>query len=210
MTEEEIKALQVAKEETEVKLAEALEAARVATENATKSKGDVDKIVAELTEERRKKQEALDKANLTNREPMNVNEAIAQAFREREDQTRKADLESVMAEFKASKPEFQADAAGLVYSKFEQGLKQFTFADVTNKEQMKARLENAYRFLSPTQDAGAEPDYSGNAPSYSPVSSADPAQSINERKVLEDTGMDPAKYKALKAKYGEAFYNLGL
>jgi len=208
MTEDEIKALQDAKAATDVELAEAREAARVATEAAGKSKADVDKIVAELTEERRKKQEVIDKAKLTSGE-VDVNDLVTQAFNKREGERRTSDFNQAMTEFKNSKTEFTADAAGLVYSRFEDGLKRFNFSDVETKEQMKERLEEAYRFLKPSSEA-AEQTYLGNSSNPAPVPQANPSQSLAEQKVLESTGMDKEKYSKLKSKYGDAFTSLGL
>lgn len=209
MTEEEIQALKDAKEEAERKATEATEAARLAKEEADKAKGDVTKIVGELTEERRKKQEALDQAKLTTGE-LSVNDIVEQALKTREEESRKASFNEALNEFKAAKSEFQADSAGLVYSKFEKGLQRFNFSDVQTKEQMKARLEEAYRFLNPAQSNEEVSDYTGGQPNPAPVGDVRNNPSVDEKKVLEMTGMDSDKYKALKAKYGDAFGSLGL
>jgi len=209
MTEDEIKALQEAKAESDRKLEAQIEATRVAQEEAAKHKGDVDKTVAELVEERRKKQEAIDRAKLNNGE-LDITEVIEQAFKAKKDEARKSDFTTALNEFKASKSEFQSDAAGLVYSKFEAGLNRFNFSDVETKEQMKARLEEAYRFLNPSKEGSEEPSYTGSPSNANPVTQSNYTQSADEKKVLESTRMDEAKYKALKGKYRDAFAGLGL
>lgn len=202
MTEEEIKALQ---EELEAAKA----AAAQAKAEAEKAKGDVQKVVDELTEERRKKQEAERKAAITNGEP-DIEALIDQAIKSREEKTREQEFKSALEEFRASKHEFQADAAGLVFSKFEDQLKRFNFSDIQSKEQMKARLEEVYRFMNfkPNGDEGLE--YEGS-PS-NPFNVDGPRQETPRevKSVLEMTGMEQDKFKDLKTKYPEALESLGL
>ena len=209
MTEEDIKTLQDAKTASDAKLVEQIEATRLAQEEATKHKTSLDNNVEELIEERKKKQEALDKVKLSNGET-DINEVIEQAFKARKEESRTADFKSALDEFKASKPEFQSDAAGLVFGKFETGLTRFNFSDVETKEQMKTRLEEAYRFLSPKGDEQEEQSYSGGSSEATPVPQYNAEPTLAEKKVLENTGMDEAKYKALRGKYGDAFVGLGL
>ena len=78
MTEEEIKALQDAKEEAERRASEALAAAEAAKAEADKAKQDVTKVVDELKEERRKKNEAL--GGKINNDTPDVNTLIEQAL----------------------------------------------------------------------------------------------------------------------------------
>lgn len=209
MTEEEIQALQDAKLEAERKATEAETLAMSLKAEVEKAKGDISKVVEELTEERRKKQDALDKAKLSNGE-IDVNDIIEQAFKSREEQTRKASFEEALNEFKASKQEFQADAAGLVFSKFEEGLKRFNFSDIANKDQMKARLEDVYKFMNfrPNDEGGSE--YEGNSANPAPVNTVSAEPSGDVKKVLDATGVDVGKYKTLREKYPDAFNSLGL
>lgn len=209
MTEEEIQALQDAKLEAERKATEAETLAMSLKAEVEKAKGDISKVVEELTEERRKKQDALDKAKLSNGE-IDVNDIIEQAFKSREEQTRKASFEEALNEFKASKQEFQADAAGLVFSKFEEGLKRFNFSDIANKDQMKARLEDVYKFMNfrPNDEGGSE--YEGNSANPAPVNPVSAEPSGDVKKVLDATGVDVGKYKTLREKYPDAFNSLGL
>lgn len=209
MTEEEIKALQDAKLEAERKATEAETLAMSLKAEVEKAKGDISKVVEELTEERRKKQDALDKAKLSNGE-IDVNDIIEQAFKSREEQTRKASFEEALNEFKASKQEFQADAAGLVFSKFEEGLKRFNFSDIANKDQMKARLEDVYKFMNfrPNEEGGSE--YEGSSANPAPVNPVSAEPSGDVKKVLDATGVDVGKYKTLREKYPDAFNSLGL
>lgn len=208
MTEEDIKVLQDAKEAAETRAQEAEQKAADALAAAEKSKGDVDNIVAELTEERRKKNEAIEKQKLQTGD-IDINEVIQSAFKEKEEAQRKSDFQTALSEFQASKPEFQADSAGIVFSKFKEGLSRFNFSDVSTKEQAKARLEEAYRFLSPSKEGDDEPSYSGSSSNPAPVRQ-NAQESDNDKRAIESTGMDEARYKALKAKYGDAFSSLGL
>lgn len=209
MTEEEIKALQ------EALVAE--QAARKSAEDqslqwklaAEKNKADVDKIVLELQDERKKKQEALDKANLSNTNP-DVEQTIARLLQERDEQQKKQDFESAVAEFKSSKPEFQADAAGIVFGKFQQGLQRFNFSDVTSKDQLKQRLEEAYKFLNFTPGGEEGSSYEGSPSLPNIPGEQRHQQSADVKTALELTGMEESRYKELKAKYGEAMENMGL
>jgi len=209
MTDEQIKTLQEAVANSEAKLLEQTEATRVALEESLKHKTSLDRNVEELIEERKKKQEAIEKLKLSNGET-DINDVIEQAFKTRKEETRTADFKSALDEFKVSKPEFQSDAAGLVFGRFETGLKRFNFSDVETKEQMKTRLEEAYRFLSPKGDDKEEDSYTGSPSGGNPVPQYNAQQTLDEKTVLENTGMDAERYKALRGKYGDAFSGLGL
>jgi len=208
MTEEEIKALQeaLAAEKAARKLAED-------TSNgwklaAEKNKTDLDKVVDELKTERQKKQEALDKANLSNDEP-DIATLIEQALQEKENKRKQDDFKSAVEEFKASKPEFQADAAGIVFSKFEQNLGRFNFSDVTNKEQLKLRLEEAYRFMNFIPEQGTQTEYNGTPSIQSIPGEQRPQQQADVKAALEMSGVKEDRFKELRAKYPEAFENIG-
>lgn len=209
MTEEEINALQAELEEAKQRASDAELAAQTASELAEKSKGDLDSVVGELTEERRKKNEALAKANINNGEP-DVNTLIEQALTQKEQERRKADLESAIAEFKSSKPEFQSDTAGLVFGKFKESLSRFNFTDVATKEQAKQRLEEAYRFVNFKPEVQNETGYDGTPrTTYAPPSNDGKTTQETER-MLEMAKMDKEKFDKLKGKYGDAMGALGI
>lgn len=206
MTEEEIKALVEAKEAAEKEAADAKLAATAAEE---KARLDAQKFVNEITDLRKKKQEAEAKASLSNGE-LDVSALIEQALESKEQQSRKASFEEALAEFKAAKPEFQADAAGLVFARFESGLSRFNFSDIGTKEQMKARLEEVYRFqnFKPSQDESL--DYEGSPSNAMPVGQVTDGPSKDTKSALEFAGIDEGRYKELKSKYPDALNSLGI
>lgn len=209
MTEEEIKALQDAKEAAE-KLAADTHAILL-QERAEKERAQtgLNNLVEELKTERLKKNEALGKVDLSKNE-VDVKVLIEQAFAERENTVRKSSYEEALSEFKSSKQEFQADAAGIVFSKFQDGLKRFNFADIGSKEQMKSRLEEVYRFMNFKPNEESSPEYDG-APANPYPTKDTPTQMPNDiKEVLKESGMDEAKYNSLRTKYPEALSGLGM
>lgn len=202
MTEEEIKALQ---DELEAKKAEAEQWKTAANKHET----DKNKVVEELIAERQKKQEALDKANLSNTD-LDVPTIVENTLRAREEERKKRELEAAMIEFKASKPEFQSDVAGIVFSKFQDGLKRFNFSDVESKEQYKQRLEEAYRFLNNVSETNPQDNYDGTP--FTPTSPGDtrPQQKADVKSALEISGVSEERFKQLKEKFPEAMENIGL
>lgn len=209
MTEEEIKALQEAKEAAEKRAAEADAAAEAARAEADKAKQDVTKVVDELKEERQKKAEALAKANINNSEP-DVNTLIEQALSQKETERRKAELEQAIAEFKASKPEFQNDAAGIVFGKFQENLKRFNLSDVNSKEQAKNRLEEVYKFVNFKSNDGSPSDYEGTPSGGHVPPTNDGKTNLETEKLLETTGMGKEKFEKLKSKYPDALVGIGI
>lgn len=209
MTEEELKALQDAKAEAERRASEALAAAEAARQEAEKAKADVAKVVEELTAERKKKQEALEKANITNETP-DVNSLVEQALAKKAEEQRKRELEDAIAEFRSSKPEFQADTTGVVFEKFKDGLKRFNFSDVDSKEKAKQRLDEAYRFLNATTHTEDNTNYDGSPRSghNAPDKSGDMNPSV--KSVLETARISEEKFTKLKGKYSEALEGLGI
>lgn len=209
MTEQEIQALQEAKDTAERRAAEAEAAVQTALAEANKAKEDITKIVDELKEERQKKNEALSKANINSGTP-DVNALIEQALAAKDGERRKAELEEAIAEFKSSKTEFQADAAGLVFDKFKTELKKFNFSDVTNKAQAKARLEEAYRFVNGNSTPSNGTDYEGTTRSSGIPADRDGQLSKETDSALELARMNKETFTALKTKYGEAMTGLGI
>lgn len=209
MTEEEIKALQDAKEAAERRVAEVEAAAQLARQEAEKAKEDVSKVVNELTEERRKKNEALSKLNINNGEP-DVNTLIEQALQTKEQERRKQELEAAIAEFKSSKSEFQSDSAGLVFGKFQEELKKFNLSDVTNKEQAKKRLEEVYRFINYKSTNPETPIYDGTPTDINNPPVKDARLSQIDEAALKTAGITPEKFTQLKSKYPDALNGLGI
>jgi len=209
MTEEEIKALVEAKEAAEKQAQEAIAAAASARAEAEKEKTEKFNVVEELKNLRAKAATNPTDTNLPKQEP-DINQLIEEALRKKEEESKKTQLEQALAEFKNSKPEFKADAAGLVYSKFEEGLKRFNFSDIGSKEQMKARLEEVYRFVNSPANIETGPDYEGSPSNPMPVNSLINGPDPQTKEVLKVTGIDEAKYKTLKEKYSDAFDSLGL
>lgn len=209
MTDEEIKALTDAKEEAERRASEAEAAANAARAEADKARGDVAKVVDELKELRLKRGSADANANINKEEP-DVNSLVEQALARREQEQRKRELDEAVAEFRASKTEFQSDTAGIVFGKFQDVLKKFNFSDVTNKSQAKARLEEVYRFMSNSTSNGGDssyegsPQFGGSAPARSDETHKDVEAAMQMAK------MDKDKYNALKTKYPEALASLGI
>lgn len=209
MTEEEIKALQDAKEEAERRASEALSAAQAAKAEAEKAKQDVNKIVDELKEERQKKNDALSKLNV-NSDALDVPTLVEQALAKKEEERRIAEFEEAVAEFKSSKPEFQNDTAGLVFDKFKTELRKFNFSDVSNKAQAKQRLEEAYRFVKGTTNKDGESEYDGTPRDGQNIPSSDERYSHELNSTLESANISREKFVQLKAKYGDALSGLGI
>lgn len=208
MTEEEIQALREAKEAAEKAAAEANAAALAAKEEAEKAIQTRDNLVEELKTERQKKQEALSKANINNGE-LDVNAQIEAAFEQREAARRKAEFETAIAEFKSSKPEFQADAAGLVFGKFQETLKKFNFSDIATKEQARARLEEVYRFANGTSSTPTGDGHDGTPNAGVSVPTSDKSkQEIAE--LAQKAGMPEDKVISLRSKYPDALSGLGM
>lgn len=208
MTEEEIKALQDAKEAADKKAADAEAAAIAARAEADKAKTDLNGVVEEVKKLRTEKNEALAKANINN-DGLDVNTLIEQALTKKEQERRKAELEDAITEFKASKPEF-ADAAGLVFSKFQQNLGRFNLSDVASKEQAKQRLEEIYRFVNFKAADDHQTDYDGTPSGGYPAPSNENKSTQETERLLEAAGMDKDKFTKLKGKFGDAFSNLGI
>lgn len=212
MTEEEIKALQEEKQEFENKYNELLTSVETLKGESGKAKEDLNKVVEELKEERRKKQEALDKASINNGEPVDVEQLVTEALTKKEQERRRQEVEQAMTEFKSSKPEFQSDPSGLVYSKFEQVLSRFNLSDITSKEEAKARLDEIYKFAKfkgevPQDDV---PSYEGTPSTGSSApGSADPKEREIEE-LIKGTKVSKERYSELKQKYGDAFESLGI
>lgn len=209
MTEEEIKALQDAKEEAERRASEAIAAAQAAKAEADKAKQDITKVVDELKEERQKKNEALAKQGINSETP-NVSELIEQALAAKEMEKRKAEFEEAVTEFKSSKPEFQNDTAGLVFDKFKSELTRFNFSDVTNKAQAKQRLEEAYRFVKGSNGNQSGFDYDGTPRDGQSIQDKPEGLSQEMASTLELARMDKDKFTKLKSKYGDAMAGLGI
>lgn len=216
MTEEEIQALQVAKEAAETRAAEVEAAAQAAKAEADKAKADLSNVVNELTDVRKKKAEAEEKLNKINNpnpgtgDPQDVSSIVQAELARREQERIRQEMDSAIEEFKNSKTEFQSDSAGLVFDKFKSELSRFNFADVTNKEQAKARLEEAYRFLRQKSEGTGEPDYEGTASSTAIPPQGDTRTPADVAKTLEQTGMTQEQYNKLASKYGDALTSLGL
>jgi hypothetical protein len=207
MTEEEIKALQEAKEAAERRAAEAEARANAEKAKAEKYQSDVQKVVSELTEERKKKNEALNKAQFNNDEP-DVKSLIEQALREKEEARKKAEVELAIEEFKRSKPEFQADTAGLVFEKFKQTLNKFNFSDIQTREDARARLEDVYRFANGTASQTQDSAHDGTPNIPANIGDSPDRLKKETEKALEIANMPKEKFDKLKGKYGEALASL--
>lgn len=210
MTEEEIQALKNATVAAETRAVEAEALANSAREEADKAKGDVTRVVDELKEERLKKNEAIDKAKLLNKDETDVSSLIEAALQSRDTKTRETSFIEALEEFKNSKSEFKSDTTGLVSTKFEADLKRFNFSDVGTKEQMKARLEEAYRFLNFKPGQQEENNYGGGSFNAAPANENTEDTLKNVEKVLEATGMDEERFKQLREKYPGALSTLGI
>lgn len=217
MTEEEIRALQEAKEAAETRAAEAAAAVEAARLAAEKAKQDLDGVVSELTEERKKKNEALEQLNKFNNPNPNpqgtpdVSSLIQAELEKREQERVRKELESAITEFKNSKTEFQSDASGIVFEKFKKDLSKFSFADVASKEQAKQRLEEAYRFIrnqATSNDGG--PDYAGNTQTPPTPPDGSPRNSVEVEKVIQNSGVSQETFSKLASKYGDALVGLGI
>lgn len=208
MTEEEIKALQDAKEAAERRAAEADAAAKAAQAEAEKAKGDLTNVVEELKTQRQKTAEALTKANLNNN-GVDVNSLIEQALQEKEAAKRKSEIEQAINEFKASKPEFQSDTAGIVFGKFQETLKMFNLNSVSDKDGAKRLLEDVYKFSGLGSQGGSGSEY-GGSPSVPPAPGSVPNRSEKTvEELAKTTGMPADKVKKLADKYPDAISGLG-
>jgi chromosome segregation ATPase len=217
MTEEEIKALQDAKEAAEKAAAEASQAAEAARADAEKAKTDLEGVVDELKTERQKKNEALEQAQkITNNDPaasqpQDVASLVNQALEQKEKERVQKEIESAIEEFKGSKTEFQGDSAGLVFEKFKKEMNKFNFADVRGKEEAKRRLEEIYRFANlGSANEDGEQVYNGTPRSGQNIPDTEGRLRPEVEKTLSVNGVDPEKFKKLSAKYGDAVANLGL
>lgn len=209
MTEEEIKALQEAKEEAERRASEAQEAANAAKTEADKARTDLDNTVEELKSERLKKAEALAKLNINKGEP-DVKSLIEQAIQEKEIEHRELELTEAINEFKLSKSEFQTDTSGIVFSKFQENLKRFNLSDVNSKEQAKARLEEVYKFINFKSSTLNSQEYEGTPSGGNTPPTNDGKYSIETEKLLSGAKMDKEKFEKLKSKYPDALTGIGI
>jgi hypothetical protein len=209
MTEEEIKALKDAKEAAERRAAEAEAQAQAARTEADTTKVSLNNLVEELKTERQKKNEALAKAQINNGET-DVSVLIEQALQTKEAERRKAELEQAIAEFKVSKPEFQADSAGLVFGKFQEQLGKFNLSDVQSKDQAKSRLEEIYRFVNFKQGTDSTTDYEGTTQGVHTVPDNGSQMPATTEATIKAAGVTPEKFKDLKAKYPDALNSLGI
>lgn len=218
MTEEEIQALQAAKDEAERNL-------QAAKAEAEKAKADLGGVVNELIGERQKKQKALDDAMAAagkgtpeggdinkqpNADPGDV-EKIVQAELERRDaERRKEDFQSAFDEFTKSKTEFSGDSSGLVLEKFKNGMNRFNFSDLKTKEEVKQRLEEVYRFMNqkPSEEGGT--DYEGTPRVPGAPSAGDTRLPSDVESTLKSTGLSEENYKNLSSKYPDALAGLGI
>lgn len=215
MTEEEIKALQDAKEAAEKRAAEAEQAALLAKEAADKASSDLQGVVTELTDERKKKNEALEKLDKINNpnpgteNPTDIASAIEAEFAKRESNRIKSEMEEAIQEFKNSKTEFQNDTAGLVFDKFKKDLSKFSFADVKSKAEAKARLEEAYRFMQGASSIEDVPSYEGTPTVPSTPKDNEGRIPADTEKVLQENKITQESYNKLSSKYGDALRGLG-
>jgi len=209
MTEEEIIALKQELEAAKQRAADAEVAEQSAKDLAAKSQLGLNQVVEELNLVRIYKNEGISKANINNGE-LDVNTLIEQALSQKEAERRKADLESAIAEFKSSKPEFQSDQVGLVFGKFKENLSRFNFADVATKEQAKQRLEEAYRFLNSTQSEGGQSGYDGTNRTFQTPPDNEGKLNQETEKAMDMAKMDKERFTKLKSKYGDAFGALGI
>lgn len=210
MTEEEINALVTAKAEAEAKASEALRIAEEARAAAEKAKADLGGVVNELTEERRKKQEAIDKANITNPQSVDVSTLVEKALQEKESQRKQSEITEAIAEFKSSKPEFQNDAAGIVFEKFKNELNKFNLSDIRNKAEATARLNEIYRFVNFRGGEGQGMDYDGSPSSGYTVPTSERQTPKELDSAMKSVGMDETKFKKLQEKYPDALNGLGI
>lgn len=210
MTDEEIQGLKDATLAAETRAADAETAATLAREEAEKSKAALLNNVEELKAERLKKQEALGKLNINNSDPVDVETLVEAALRKREEDKQKTELELAIAEFKASKPEFQSDSAGIVFDKFKQDLSRFNLSGVTTKAEAKARLEEVYRFVNFKQGTEDNQPYNGSTRGTPNIAdnSGDIRRDVTE--LIDSVKMEKDDYVKLKTKYPEAFESLGL
>lgn len=217
MTEEEIKTLQDAKEEAEKRASEADTAIAEAKAAADKAKSDLTNVVSELTDERKKKAEALEELkNINNPNPnpdtnTDVSSLIQAELAKRDQERVKTDVESAITEFKNSKTEFQTDSSGIVFDKFKKELSKFSFTDVSSKEQARQRLEEAYRFVrnQPAQEGGG-PEYEGGNPNPATPPEGSSRTSPEVEKAIENSGITTEKFNKLSDKYGDALVGLGI
>lgn len=142
------------------------------------------------------------------KESFSVEAAVQAELDRREAQRRKQDFEMAVNEFKASKPEFQADESGLVFEKFKQSLSRFNFSDIGSKEEAKKALEDVYRFTNFKYNQEEAPAYEGSPRGgvTPPNESGKPDQ--NAAALSTQTGLQPERVRALQEKYGDAFASL--
>lgn len=213
MTEEEIRVLKEAKEAAERRAAEAEAAANIAKAEADKERTAKETVVSELQDVRAKKAEAETKLkSITNTTPetTDVNVLIEQALARKEAEKQQAELALAVEEFKVSKPEFQADSAGLVFGKFQETLKRFNLSDVRNKAEAKARLEEVYKFMNLESNSTNATDYTG-AERITPTAPLSPdAIQRSSEELAKVSGMNTDKIKSLRSKYPDAFGGLGI
>jgi hypothetical protein len=213
MTEEEIRVLKEAKEAAERRAAEAEAEAGIAKAEADKERIAKETVVSELQDVRAKKAEAETKLkSITNTTPetTDVNVLIEQALARKEAEKQQAELTQAVEEFKVSKPEFQADSAGLVFGKFQETLKRFNLSDVRNKAEAKARLEDVYKFMNLGSQSSELQNYSG-AERITPAAPLSPdAIQRSSEELAKVSGMDTEKVKSLRSKYPDAFDGLGI
>ena len=209
MTEEEIKALQEKNSEYEKKFGELMSSVEQLNAEREKDKENFNKVVEELKQERKKKQEALEKTNIIDKQT-DVESLVLTALEKKQEEERQRQLKEAIEEFKRSRPEFQADPSGLVYSKFEKVLADFNLSNAQTKESMKAKLEMAYKFSKYKENATQEPDYEGTPQTRDTVPGEKDKDDVEIEKTLESSRISKESFTKLKSKYPEALEGLGI
>tara|TARA_R100001086_G_C11848217_1_gene261041 strand:- start:26998 stop:27633 length:636 start_codon:yes stop_codon:yes gene_type:complete len=211
MTEEEIQALQTERDE-------AIARAKEAEENDAKKVEEIKGLRTRAQEAEAERDEVKQKLTITKdpnedgKDEPSLADAIQQELNRRDAESRKKNFEQAVEEFRKSKPEFQADDAGLVFDKFKKNMDNFNLSGVSTKEEAKAKLEEIYRFTNFKEGKVGDdqsPEYDGT-PSGGGNPPADTERiSQSDAAVIKETGMDPEKFKKLSEKYPDALSSLG-
>ncbi len=176
---------------------------------ADKFKKDVDNVVSELTDIRKKKQEVeteLGKIKTSLPPADEVEQKIARALAEKQSKDAERERAEAMEEFLSRRKEFSKDQdpSGLLKSELERKLSMFNLSAVMSKRDMLAVLEDAAGLVVKTPARSANDAPYASVPAgggAQPPVGTDSAISDKERAMMQRLGWDNKKFLSMKASH---------
>lgn len=191
-------------EELKAKLEEeriAREAAEAAQTNMSEEMKELRKRAQEAEEKAAKDKEGEDNLNGGN-DPESI---IRKILSERDSETIKAERTRAEQEFKREHSEFSEsnDPGGLKYEEFKRTLSKFNLSGLSTREDIKARMSDAYRLMiPPKKEETGGTFYSGSPSNPGGDIDTDKEQKLEPREdaLRKELGWDKDKFLAQKAK----------